>query len=47
MTIGRPGHSLRAEAPWRVSNGHVLNFVNTLAGAAVAPLLFRSFGSLS
>ncbi len=30
----------RAGAPWRVSNGHVLNFVNTLAGAAAAPALF-------
>lgn len=29
----------RAGAPWRVSNGHVLNFVNTLAGAAAAPAL--------
>jgi uncharacterized protein (TIGR00297 family) len=27
----------RAGAPWRVSNGHVLNFMNTLAGAAAAP----------
>ena len=27
----------RTGAPWRVSNGHVLNFVNTLAGAAAAP----------
>lgn len=31
----------RAGAPWRVSNGHVLNFVNTLAGAGIALLLFR------
>jgi uncharacterized protein (TIGR00297 family) len=37
----------RAEAPWRVSNGHVLNFVNTLAGAAAAPPLFQALGSLS
>ncbi|MGZ5429434.1 MAG: DUF92 domain-containing protein, partial [Thermoanaerobaculia bacterium] len=29
----------RAGAPWRVSNGHVLNFVNTLAGAVAAPAL--------
>jgi uncharacterized protein (TIGR00297 family) len=29
----------RAGAPWRVSNGHVLNFMNTLAGAAAAPAL--------
>jgi uncharacterized protein (TIGR00297 family) len=26
----------RAGAPWRVSNGHVLNFINTLVGAAAA-----------
>ena len=26
----------RSGAPWRVTNGHVLNFMNTLAGAAVA-----------
>jgi uncharacterized protein (TIGR00297 family) len=26
----------RSGAPWRVRNGHVLNFMNTLAGAAVA-----------
>ena len=31
--LGREG------APWRVSNGHVLNFLNTLAGALVALLL--------
>ena len=31
--LGREG------ARWRVSNGHVLNFLNTLAGAAVALLL--------
>lgn len=29
----------RDEAPWRVTNGHVLNFFNTLAGAALALLL--------
>ncbi len=29
----------RAGAPWRVSNGHVLNFVNTLAGAGTALLV--------
>jgi uncharacterized protein (TIGR00297 family) len=29
----------RAGASWRVSNGHVLNFVNTLVGAATALLL--------
>ena len=34
----------RAGAPWRVSNGHVLNFVNTLAGAAAAPALLALFG---
>jgi uncharacterized protein (TIGR00297 family) len=37
----------RAGAPWRVSNGHVLNFFNTLAGAAVAPPLAALFGGLS
>jgi uncharacterized protein (TIGR00297 family) len=37
----------RAGAPWRVSNGHVLNFVNTLAGAVAAPTLFKALGSLS
>jgi uncharacterized protein (TIGR00297 family) len=31
--LGRDG------APWRVTNGHVLNFLNTLAGAALALLL--------
>lgn len=31
--LGRDG------APWRVTNGHVLNFFNTLAGAALALLL--------
>ena len=36
----------RAGAPWRVSNGHVLNFLNTLAGAAAAPAIFRALGSL-
>lgn len=34
----------RAGASWRVSNGHVLNFVNTLAGAGTALLLLRSGG---
>jgi uncharacterized protein (TIGR00297 family) len=29
----------RAGAPWRVSNGHVLNFYNTIAGAALALLI--------
>jgi uncharacterized protein (TIGR00297 family) len=37
----------RAGAPWRVSNGHVLNFVNTLAGAVAAPAVFQALGSLS
>jgi uncharacterized protein (TIGR00297 family) len=32
----------RAGAPWRVSNGHVLNFFNTLAGAAFAPALLAA-----
>ncbi len=39
--LGRDG------APWRVSNGHVLNFVNTLAGAAAAPALLALLGGLS
>jgi uncharacterized protein (TIGR00297 family) len=39
--LGRDG------APWRVSNGHVLNFVNTLAGAVAAPALLEALGSLS
>ena len=39
--LGREG------APWRVSNGHVLNFVNTLAGAAAAPPLLALLGGLS
>jgi len=34
----------RAGARWRVSNGHVLNFVNTLAGAAAAPALLALLG---
>ena len=34
----------RAGASWRISNGHVLNFVNTLAGAGVALLLGRPGG---
>lgn len=33
--LGRDG------APWRVTNGHVLNLFNTLAGAAVAVLIAR------
>ncbi|HEY3349953.1 MAG TPA: DUF92 domain-containing protein [Thermoanaerobaculia bacterium] len=37
----------RAGAPWRVSNGHVLNFVNTLAGAAAAPPLAALLAGLS
>jgi uncharacterized protein (TIGR00297 family) len=37
----------RAGAPWRVSNGHVLNFVNTLAGAVAAPALLRALGGLA
>ena len=31
--LGRDG------APWRVTSGHILNFYNTLAGAALALLL--------
>lgn len=37
----------RAGAPWRVSNGHVLNFVSTLAGAAAAPPLLALLGGSS
>lgn len=37
----------RAGAPWRVSNGHVLNFVNTLAGAAAAPPLLALLGGVT
>jgi len=35
----------RAGAPWRVSSGHILNFVNTLVGAAAA-LLLAPFGGI-
>ncbi|MEO8587432.1 MAG: DUF92 domain-containing protein [Acidobacteriota bacterium] len=38
--LGRDG------APWRLSNGHVLNFLNTLAGAAAAPALLAAAGTL-
>jgi uncharacterized protein (TIGR00297 family) len=34
----------RSGAPWRVSNGHVLNFINTLAGAAAAPAFCAILG---
>ncbi len=37
----------RAGAPWRVSNGHVLNFVNTLAGAVAAPAVLGVLENLS
>ncbi len=37
----------RSGAPWRVSSGHVLNFVNTLAGAAAAPPLAALLGRLA
>ncbi len=37
----------RAGAPWRVSNGHVLNFLNTLAGAAAAPALLAAARAVS
>lgn len=36
--LGRDG------APWRISNGHVLNFVNTLAGAGMALLVWGAGG---
>jgi len=39
--LGRDG------APWRVSNGHVLNFLNTLAGAAAAPAFLAAAGAVS
>lgn len=39
--LGREG------APWRVSNGHVLNFLNTLVGAVAAPALLSAAGALS
>ncbi|MDL2717533.1 MAG: DUF92 domain-containing protein [Acidobacteriota bacterium] len=39
--LGRDG------APWRLSNGHVLNFLNTLAGAAAAPAFLMAAGALS
>jgi uncharacterized protein (TIGR00297 family) len=37
----------RAGAPWRLSNGHVLNFVNTLAGAVAAPAFLAAAGAAS
>jgi uncharacterized protein (TIGR00297 family) len=45
-TVGTVVESLlgRDGAPWRVSSGHVLNFVNTLAGAGAALLLVRLGG---
>jgi uncharacterized protein (TIGR00297 family) len=39
--LGRDG------APWRLSNGHVLNFLNTLAGAVTAPALLVAAGAVS
>ena len=39
--LGREG------APWRLSNGHVLNFLNTLAGAVTAPALLAATGAFS
>ena len=39
--LGREG------APWRLSNGHVLNFLNTLAGASAAPALLAAAGAFS
>ena len=35
----------RDRAPWRISSGHVLNFVNTLVGAGTALLLARPGGA--
>jgi uncharacterized protein (TIGR00297 family) len=45
-TVGTVAESLlgRAGAPWRVTNGHVLNFYNTFVGAAVAGALFPMAG---
>jgi uncharacterized protein (TIGR00297 family) len=37
----------RSGAPWRVSNGHVLNFINTLVGAAAAPAFLAILGGAS
>jgi uncharacterized protein (TIGR00297 family) len=37
----------RSGAPWRVSNGHVLNFINTLAGAAAAPAFLGILGGVA
>ncbi len=39
--LGRDG------ASWRLSNGHVLNFLNTLAGAATAPALLAAARAFS
>jgi uncharacterized protein (TIGR00297 family) len=39
--LGRDG------APWRLSNGHVLNFLNTFFGAVAAPALLVAVGALS
>ncbi|MCM3877048.1 MAG: DUF92 domain-containing protein [Thermoanaerobaculia bacterium] len=39
--LGRDG------APWRVSNGHVLNFLNTSAGAVAAPVFLAAAGAVS
>jgi uncharacterized protein (TIGR00297 family) len=37
----------RSGAPWRISNGHVLNFLNTLAGAVAAPLFLAATRAVS
>lgn len=44
--VGTMAESLmgRAGAPWRVSNGHVLNFYNTLIGAVTALAIAMVFG---
>jgi len=39
--LGRDG------ASWRLSNGHVLNFLNTLAGAVAAPAFLAAAGAFS
>lgn len=39
--LGRDG------APWRLSNGHVLNFLNTLVGAVAAPAFLAAAGAVS
>jgi uncharacterized protein (TIGR00297 family) len=47
--VGTVAESLlgRDGAPWRISNGHVLNFINTLVGAVSAGLILPAlFGGI-